>query len=188
MSTKIEASRQLQIHDDVDWGGHRVTNAADPAAAQDYVTRGYLEAHAPAETASTIGALVHGAGSKTTPADTDEVAIADSAASWVLKRLSWSNIKTALSSIFVAVTRTVNGHALSSDVTLGYPDLAAGAVADGTTAVTQAAGDNSTALATTAYADAGDAATLATAQAYTDAAVAEAGGGDTGGDLDFGTW
>jgi hypothetical protein len=52
---------------------------------------------------------------------------------------------------YVPNTTTVNGHALSSNVTVAPADLAAGALANGMTASTQSAGDNSTKLATTAY-------------------------------------
>ena len=48
-------------------------------------------------------------------------------------------------------TTTVNGHALTGNVTVSASDLAAGALANGMTATTQAAGDNSTKLASTAF-------------------------------------
>jgi hypothetical protein len=55
----------------------------------------------------------------------------------------------------VATTTTVNGHALSGNVTVSVSDLTAGALASGTTAMTQSQGDGSTKLATTAYVDTG---------------------------------
>lgn len=51
----------------------------------------------------------------------------------------------------VANTTTVNGHALSANVTVSAGDLSAGTLPNGTAASTQSAGDNSTKLATTAY-------------------------------------
>ena len=48
-------------------------------------------------------------------------------------------------------TTTVNGHALSGNVTVSAGDLSAGALANGMTATTQSPGDNSTKLATTAF-------------------------------------
>ena len=48
-------------------------------------------------------------------------------------------------------TTTVNGHALTGNVTVSASDLAAGALANGMTATTQTAGDNSTKIATTAF-------------------------------------
>ena len=56
--------------------------------------------------------------------------------------------------LLVPKTTTVNGHALSANVTVAFGDIASGALANGTTATTQAASDNSTKVATTAYADA----------------------------------
>ena len=55
-------------------------------------------------TVSTEGALIAGAVEKTTPVDADLVGLVDSAASNVLKKLSWSNIKTALKSLFATKT------------------------------------------------------------------------------------
>jgi hypothetical protein len=51
----------------------------------------------------------------------------------------------------VSSTTTVNGHALSSNVTVSAGDLTAGALPSGTTATTQAAGDSSTNVATDAF-------------------------------------
>jgi hypothetical protein len=48
---------------------------------------------------------------------------------------------------------TVNGHALTGNVTVSASDLAAGALANGMTATTQTVGDNSTKVATTGYVD-----------------------------------
>jgi hypothetical protein len=46
---------------------------------------------------------VHGATSKTTPVDADELAISDSASSWTLKKLTWANLKATLSSYFANI-------------------------------------------------------------------------------------
>jgi hypothetical protein len=51
----------------------------------------------------------------------------------------------------VASATTVNGHPLSGNVTVAVSDLAAGALANGMTATTQTAGDNSTKVATTGF-------------------------------------
>ncbi len=48
---------------------------------------------------------------------------------------------------------TVNGHPLSGNVTVSASDLGSGALPNGTTATTQAVGDNSTKVATTGYVD-----------------------------------
>jgi hypothetical protein len=48
-------------------------------------------------------------------------------------------------------TLTINGHTLTGNITLIYPDFAAGSIANGTVATTQPNGDNSTKLATDAF-------------------------------------
>jgi hypothetical protein len=52
------------------------------------------------ETTTTAGSLVDGATGKTTPVDADNVAITDSAASHVLKKLTWANLKATLKTYF----------------------------------------------------------------------------------------
>lgn len=52
------------------------------------------------ETVTTSGALINGATSKATPVDADHVGLMDSAASNVLKKLSWANIKATLKDYF----------------------------------------------------------------------------------------
>ncbi|HRJ10336.1 MAG TPA: hypothetical protein PLP58_17285 [Prosthecobacter sp.] len=59
-----------------------------------------IEAAADVTDAGNVGAAIHGAAEKTTPADADKVPLIDSAASNVLKWLSWSNLKAALKSYF----------------------------------------------------------------------------------------
>jgi len=50
-----------------------------------------------------MSGTAHAATAKTTPADSDEFPITDSAASYILKRLTWGNIKTALSLLYAAL-------------------------------------------------------------------------------------
>ena len=56
-------------------------------------------------------------------ADGDSVAIVDSADSSKTKRVLWSTIKSALSKIYVPLTRKINSKSLSSDVTLTGADI-----------------------------------------------------------------
>lgn len=57
-------------------------------------------AAAPAETTTTVGTLVSGATGKTTPVDADTLGLSDSAASNVLKSLTWANVKATLKTYF----------------------------------------------------------------------------------------
>ena len=50
--------------------------------------------------ATNIASITHGAGTKATPVDNDEFGFIDSAASNILKKLSWANIKAALKAYF----------------------------------------------------------------------------------------
>lgn len=52
------------------------------------------------ETTTTTGTLISGATGKTTPVDADSVGLSDSAASNVLKKLTWANIKATLKTYF----------------------------------------------------------------------------------------
>jgi len=52
------------------------------------------------ETTTTAGALINGATAKTTPVDADYVGLMDSAASNILKKLSWANLKATLKTYF----------------------------------------------------------------------------------------
>lgn len=49
-----------------------------------------------------VAADTHAAASKTTPVDADEIPLVDSAASWVLKKLTWANLKATLLTYFTA--------------------------------------------------------------------------------------
>jgi len=72
---------------------------ADPAGSAAAAQAAAIAA-SPAETVTTIGALINGATAKTTPVDADMIGLMDSAASNVLKKLSWANIKATLKTYF----------------------------------------------------------------------------------------
>ena len=68
-------------------------------------------------------ANIHAAPSKTAPADADELGITDSAASWALKKLTFANLKTWLSGLFVGKTGdTMTGNLMVEGV--GHADVA----------------------------------------------------------------
>jgi hypothetical protein len=70
-------------------------------------------AAAPAETSTTIGTLVAGATAKTTPVDADTIAIADSAASNVIKKFTFASLKAYLFGLFSGDV-TVNGSGVTA--------------------------------------------------------------------------
>jgi hypothetical protein len=58
--------------------------------------------------ASVLANTIHAATSKTTPVDADELPIADSAASYVLKKLTWANLKATLKTYFDTIYTFAN--------------------------------------------------------------------------------
>lgn len=58
--------------------------------------------------ATTEAAIVHAATEKTTPADADELGLIDSAASYVLKKLTWANVKETLKTYFDGLYNPAN--------------------------------------------------------------------------------
>jgi hypothetical protein len=91
------------------------------------------------ETVTTLGTLVNAADAKTAPVDDDMVPLMDSEATNVIKKLSWSYVKSVLKTYFdslytlsnlggVPTTRTVAGHELSSNVSISATDVGLGNV------------------------------------------------------------
>jgi len=78
-------------------GAATVTSYTD---SRDFMQRPAVSS---SETTTTIGALINGADAKTTPIDADMVGLMDSAASNILKKLTWANIKATLKTYFDAL-------------------------------------------------------------------------------------
>ena len=122
-------------------------------------------AAAPAETTTTIGSLINGATSKTTPVDADMVGLMDSVASNVLKKLSWLNIKATLKTYFDTLYQTIITFGTGVQTALGVNVGTAGAFvvnggalgtpssgsASNLTGTTAAAGTSNTNLSTNAF-------------------------------------
>lgn len=121
-----------------------------------------IEAAADVTDADNVGSSIHGASAKTTPVDADTMPLIDSAASNVLKKVTWANIKATLktyidsmSSSFTNKTFDANGTGNSlSNVEVA--DFAGSAII--TAAEGVGSNNNDTSLPTTAavkaYADA----------------------------------
>lgn len=72
----------------------------------------------PAETTTTIGSLINGATAKATPVDADLVGFADTEASNILKKATWTNIKAFLKTYFDTLYNNLYAHPNhSGDVT-----------------------------------------------------------------------
>jgi len=85
------------------------------------------------KTATSVAYNSHFSTSKAIPVDSDELPIVDSSSSFSLKKLTWANLKTALSGIFATVNYVdvlVGGtqNAVSSLTSNGYQKLPSGLI------------------------------------------------------------
>lgn len=99
----------------------------DASASQDgLMTTAYaskldgVEALADVTDAGNVGAAIHGATAKTTPADADTAPLIDSEASNVLKKVTWANIKATLKTYFDTLYQAAGSY-LTSGGALGTP-------------------------------------------------------------------
>lgn len=69
-----------------------------------------------------VAPATHAATSKATPVDADEVPLVDSAASNVLKRLTWANLKATLKTYFDSLSTTLTNKTLSAPVITDYTE------------------------------------------------------------------
>jgi len=88
-----------------------------------------IEAAADVTDAGNVGTAIDGATAKTTPVDADTVALIDSAAGNVLKKLSWANIKATAKTYFDTLYQAVlvsgtNIKTVNSTSLLGSGDIA----------------------------------------------------------------
>lgn len=81
-------------------------------------TLGAWEGGTPLVTTATIGSLIAGSSSKTTPVDADSIAISDSASSNILSRVTFANLKTWLQSWIDAITAIAGAKTFSGQVQL----------------------------------------------------------------------
>ncbi len=79
-----------------------------------------IEAAADVTDAGNVGSSIHGATAKTTPVDADTVPLIDSAASNVLKKVTWANIKATLKTYFDTLYQAAGSY-LTSGGALGTP-------------------------------------------------------------------
>lgn len=113
-----------------------------------------IASNADVTSATNVGSSIHGATGKTTPVDADEFGGIDSAASNVLKKFTWANIKATLKTyfdgIYTTASATINdGYLVVGDGGSRGVKKSTGAPGDaafkntGTSAGTLAAGDDS---------------------------------------------
>jgi hypothetical protein len=66
--------------------------------------------------ATNVGSSIHGATAKTTPVDADTMPLIDSAASNVLKKLSWANVKATLKTYFDTLYQAAGSYLTSANI------------------------------------------------------------------------
>lgn len=69
--------------------------------------------------ADVVAATINAATGKTTPVDADELGLVDSAASNVLKKLTWANLKATLLTYFNGIYLALSGGTLTGNITFG---------------------------------------------------------------------
>jgi hypothetical protein len=94
-----------------------VTGSIVPTTVEARITA--LQGSSTPETASTIGTLIAGSSDKATPVDADSIAISDSAAAGILKRLSWANVKAGLNSIYARLAGAAGGQTITGGTAAG---------------------------------------------------------------------
>lgn len=73
-----------------------------------------IETSADVTDAGNVGSSIHGATAKTTPVDADTMPLIDSAASNVLKKVTWANVKAILKSYFDTLYQAVGSYITAS--------------------------------------------------------------------------
>lgn len=102
-----------------------------------------IEASADVTDAENVGSSIHGATAKTTPVDGDTMPLIDSAASNVLKKVTWANIKATLATYFSTLYAAIGGVSssgltMSTARILGRTTASTGAVEELTSAAATA--------------------------------------------------
>jgi len=94
--------------------GAVVLNHEDVGFATGDVTKlAGIEANADVTDAGNVGSAIHGATAKTTPVDADTMALIDSAASNVLKKVTWANVKATIKTYYDSVSSTLTNKTIS---------------------------------------------------------------------------
>ena len=75
-----------------------------------------VESSADVTDAVNVGSSIHGATAKTTPVDADTFPMIDSAASNVLKKVTWANIKATLKTYFDSLTTTLTNKRITKRI------------------------------------------------------------------------
>jgi hypothetical protein len=99
--------------------GIATTKAGEALTSANNANASAVAAAASAGAVTPVADQTHAATSKTTPVDADEIPLADSAAAFGLKKLTWANLKTTLAGAFAGLAgNTFTGAQIYSDQVL----------------------------------------------------------------------
>jgi len=104
-------------------GAQGIQGEAGPQGAQgiqgEQGIQGIQGIQGEAGTSADVAASIHGVLEKDTPVDADEFGLSDSADTYLLKKISWANIKAKLKLYFDTLYMTFAGGTLTGDITFG---------------------------------------------------------------------
>jgi hypothetical protein len=100
----------------------RIYAALDTGFTYRWSGSAYVQIGGSTVTPSSLGTLINSTTAKSTPVDADIFSIFDSAASWIAKKITWANIKTALASIFVGKSGFVSAPPSGGVITIALND------------------------------------------------------------------
>lgn len=75
-----------------------------------------------------VAVQTNAASSKTTPVDADELPLADSAAAYALKKLTWANLKATMAAYYDTLTATLTNKTLTTPVINGFSGTGIGSI------------------------------------------------------------
>jgi len=106
-----------QIGSDVQAYSSVLANTTASFTTADETKLDGIEALADVTDAGNVGSAIHGATAKTTPVDADTIPLIDSAASNVLKKVTWANIKATLKTYFDTLYQVAGSYLTSANIT-----------------------------------------------------------------------
>ena len=102
--------------------GIATTKAGEALTSANNANASAIAAAASAGANTTVDVQTHAAASKTTPVDADEIPLADSAATFGLKKLTWGNLKATLYSVAQVFNDQVLSRGMTKDMGIVFLD------------------------------------------------------------------
>lgn len=116
-NTKTKLLTAAQIGTDVQAYSSVLANTTASFLTADETKLDGIETGADVTDAGNVGSSIHGATGKTTPVDADTMPLIDSAASNVLKKVTWANLKATLKTYFDTLYQAAGTYLTSANIT-----------------------------------------------------------------------